>query len=510
MIARISTIAFQGIKRIPVEVQVMVSPGRVGIQIVGLPDKAVIESRERIQSALYSCGLALPAKRVTINLAPADLPKEGSHYDLPIILALMASIQAINRESLSRYLAVGEINLDGSLAAINGALPAAICAKNLNKDLICPKVCGSEAAWASDSLNIIAPSNILELTNHLNNKQQLSRPFKSEYKNRTNLANFSDIKGQKTIKRALEIAAAGGHNLLMIGPPGAGKSMLASCLPSILPPLSLKESLEVSMIYSLSRKSSDASSFIQDRPFRTPHHSVTTAALIGGGTQVLPGEASLAHNGILFLDELPEFSPHTLNSLRQPLETGECIISRANRKISYPARIQLIAAMNPCRCGMSSRDENVCIRGPRCAIEYQSRISGPLMDRIDIRIAVPAVPAADLFSSTKSEPSEIIASRVLLARKKQKDRLERIGSLLTHNAVCSPALIEKIAILDLESTVLLNQYAEKMLFSARGYHKILKIARTIADLDSSEKIKKIHIAEAIAYRKSSQFSISNQ
>ncbi|AKK20549.1 hypothetical protein G293_04670 [Candidatus Liberibacter africanus PTSAPSY] len=441
MISRISTIAFQGIQGIPVEVQVMVSPGRVGVQIVGLADKAVIESRERIQSALYSCGLALPSKRVTINLSTADLPKEGSHYDLPIILALMASIQAISSESLSKYLAIGEINLDGSLAKINGSLSAAICAKNIKKDLICPQSCGSEAAWASDSLQIIAPSNILELINHLNNKKIIPRPIKSIYKKRGNLPNFADIKGQKGVKRALEIAAAGGHNLLMIGPPGSGKSMLASCLPSILPPLSLEESIEVSMIYSMFGQTSYEYSFVQDRPFRSPHHSATIPSLIGGGTQVLPGEASLAHNGVLFLDEFPEFSPHTLNALRQPLETGECVIARANRKITYPSRIQLIAAMNPCRCGMSNKDEDVCIRGPRCAIEYQARISGPLMDRIDIRIAVPAVPASDLFATQQSETSEEITSRVLLAREIQKNRLEKIGSSLKYNATCSSVLI---------------------------------------------------------------------
>ncbi|MBY7649415.1 MAG: AAA family ATPase [Candidatus Liberibacter europaeus] len=507
MISRIITVAFQGIEGIPVEVQVMVSPGRIGIQIVGLPDKAVTESRERIQAALYACGLALPNKKIIINLAPADLPKEGSHFDLPIILAIMSSIKAINAESLSNYLAVGEINLDGSLAAINGVLPAAICAKNLNKDLICPKTCGAEAALVAEDLNIVAPANLLELTNHLNKKRILTKPIRLQYKERDNLPNIAEIKGQKTVKRALEVAAAGGHNLLMIGPPGSGKSMLASCLPSILPPLSLKESIEISMIYSISGKLNHESSFLQDRPFRTPHHSATTAALVGGGTKALPGEASLAHNGVLFLDELPEFSPHTLNALRQPLETGECIISRANRKIIYPARIQLIAAMNPCRCGITRKDENICIRGPSCAIEYRSRISAPLMDRIDIHIEVPAVPATDLFLPNKSESSATVASRVLAARTKQKDRFDKMGVSAPCNAVCSPALIEQIAILDSESTSILKQYAQKITVSARGYHKILKIARTIADLDSSEKIRKIHIAEALAYRKKSIYDI---
>ncbi|AHA27938.1 YifB family Mg chelatase-like AAA ATPase [Candidatus Liberibacter americanus] len=507
MISKILTVAFQVIEGIPVEVQVMLSPGRIGIQIVGLPDKAVIESREKIQAALYACGLALPNKRITINLAPADLPKEGSHFDLPIILALMASIKAINCESLSNYIALGEINLDGSLAIINGVLPAALCAKKLNKGLICPKICGSEAALVSEDLNIVAADNLIELINHLNKRHIISRPIRSHYKATDNQPDLADIKGQKAVKRALEIAAAGGHNLLMMGPPGAGKSMLASCLPSILPPLSLEEAIEVSMIYSIPGKLYNGNYFLQERPFRNPHYSATTAALIGGGTRALPGEASLAHNGVLFLDELPEFSPHTLDALRQPLETGKCVIARANRKVSYPARIQLIAAMNPCRCGVTMKDDNLCLRGPHCAIEYQSRISAPLMDRIDIYIEVPAVPLEDLFSHNNSESSITVADRVLIARNRQKERLEKMGVTSTCNALCSAKLIEQIAVLDSKSSSIIKQSAQKMLFSARGYHKILKVAKTIADLDSSEIIKTIHIAEAIAYRKKSIYNI---
>ncbi|AGA64538.1 MG(2+) Chelatase Family Protein / ComM-related protein [Liberibacter crescens BT-1] len=501
MISRVSTVAFQGIEGVAVDVQVMISPGKVGIQIVGLPDKAVAESRERIQAALYACGLALPAKRITVNLAPADLPKEGSHFDLPIILALMSSIQALPSESLAHYLALGELHLDGSLGPINGVLPAAICAKNLNKGLICPKSCGSEAAWANEHLDILAPDTLIELTNHFRKTQILSRPQPAKRSQNLTLSDLSDIKGQKAAKRALEIAAAGGHNLLMMGPPGSGKSLLASRLPSILPPLSTAELLEVAAIHSMAGQLSHEQNLSQYRPFRSPHHSATMAALVGGGTRVRPGEVSLAHNGVLFMDEFPEFSPQALNALRQPLETGECIIARANRSVRYPARIQLVTAMNPCRCGMAGEGDTSCIRGPRCAIDYQARISGPLLDRIDIRIEMPAVSTTDLLMPSNAESSQSVAERILKARQYQQQRMEKMGiSSVTNNAHCSVALIEQIAVPDSQGVLLLNEAAEKMHFSARGYHRILKVARTIADLDQSEIVKSIHLAEAIAYR----------
>ncbi len=500
MVARVSTVAFQGIDGVPVEVQVMVAPGKIGMQIVGLPDKAVAESRERVQAALHASGLSLPAKRVTVNLAPADLPKEGSHFDLPIALGLMAALGAIPADALGGYVVIGELNLDGTIAAIAGALPAAIGANALGKGLICPADSGAEAAWAGADLDILAPRSLIALANHFRGTQVLTRPAPAIRAAPTSLPDLADIKGQESAKRALEVAAAGGHNLLMVGPPGSGKSMLAARLPSILPPLSPAELLEVSMIHSVAGQLSGGR-LSDRRPFRAPHHSATMAALVGGGLRARPGEASLAHHGVLFLDELPEFSPPVLDALRQPLETGECVIARANHRVSYPAAIQLIAAMNPCRCGMAGEPGQVCARGPRCASDYQGRISGPLMDRIDIRIDVPAVSAADLIRPMQAEPSAAVAARVARAREAQRDRFHVLGSpQVATNARASTALIEHIVEPDPGGLQLLRDAAEKMRFSARGYHRILKVARTLADLDGKDTVGRIHVAEAISYR----------
>ena len=500
MIARVSTLAFQGIEGVPVEVQVMIAPGKVGMQIVGLPDKAVAESRERVQAALHACGLALPPKRVTINLAPADLPKEGSHFDLPIALGLMAALGAVPPDALGAYVVIGELNLDGTLAPVAGALPAAIAAHALDKGLICPADSGPEAAWAGEGIDILAPRSLIALANHFRGTQKLSRPVPAIRANPANLPDLAEIKGQESAKRALEVAAAGGHNLLMVGPPGSGKSMLAARLPSILPPLSAAELLEVSMIHSVAGQL--AGGKLSDRrPYRAPHHSATMAALVGGGFRGRPGEASLAHHGILFLDEFPEFSPQVLDALRQPLESGECVIARANTRVSYPASIQLVAAMNPCRCGMAGEPGHTCAKGPRCMSDYQARISGPLMDRIDIRIDVPAVSAADLIRPRASESSATVASRVDRAREIQRGRYVAAGlPAMTTNARCSTSLIEVLAEPDEPGLKLLRDAAEKMKFSARGYHRILKVARTLADLDGQETVGRIHLAEAISYR----------
>jgi len=497
MVARVSTVAFQGIEGVPVEVQVMVAPGKLGMQIVGLPDKAVAESRERVQAALHATGLALPPKRVTVNLAPADLPKEGSHFDLPIALGLMAALGAIPADALAGYVVIGELNLDGTIAAVAGALPAAIAANASGRGLICPAESGPEAAWAGAEVDILAPRSLIALANHFRGTQVLSRPDASVRANPANLADLADIKGQESAKRALEVAAAGGHNLLMVGPPGSGKSMLASRLPSILPPLSAAELLEVSMIHSIAGQL-PGGKLSDRRPYRTPHHSATMAALVGGGVRARPGEASLAHHGVLFLDEFPEFSPQALDALRQPLETGECVIARANHRIAYPASIQLVAAMNPCRCGMAGEPGHSCARGPRCMSDYQSRISGPLMDRIDIRIDVPAVSAADLIRPMPAESSADIAARVARARERQRDRFSGAG--IGTNARCSTAMIEKLAEPDPGGLQLLRDAAERMKFSARGYHRVLKVARTLADLDEKQTVGRIHLAEAISYR----------
>src|SRR6202161_1275149 len=393
MVQRVSTVAFEGIEVRPVDVQVQVAPVLPAFNVVGLPDKAVSEARERVRSALTASGLALPSRRITINLAPADLPKEGSHYDLPIALGLMAAIGAIPHDALAGFTVLGELGLDGSIAPVAGVLPAAIGANARGEGLICPARCGPEAAWASPEMEIIAAGSLIQLANHFKGTQVLSRPQpKVREADGTLLLDLADIKGQESAKRALEIAAAGGHNLLMVGPPGAGKSMLAARLPSILPPLAPSELLEVSMVASVAG-TIEGGALTNRRPFRAPHHSASMPALVGGGLRAKPGEISLAHNGVLFLDELPEFDGRVLDSLRQPLETGEVAISRANHRVTYPSRFMLVAAMNPCRCGRAGEPGYACKRGPvgRCAGDYQARLSGPLLDRIDLHIEVRAV-----------------------------------------------------------------------------------------------------------------------
>jgi len=499
MVSHVTTVAFQGIEAVPVDVQVQIAPGGPYFAIVGLPDKAVAESRDRIWAALHATGLSLPPKRITINLAPADLPKEGSHYDLPITLALMAGIGALPGDQLGDFVALGELALDGTISAVAGVLPAAIAANAMDRGLICPAACGAEAAWASGDMAILAPRSLIAIANHFRGTQVLSRPEASLAAPPGTLPDLADIKGQESAKRALEVAAAGGHHMLMVGPPGAGKSMLASRLPSILPPLSPPELLEVSMIASIAGALENGR-LTARRPFRAPHHSASMAAMVGGGIRARPGEASLAHHGILFLDEMPEFAPQVLDSLRQPLETGETMIARANYRISYPSRFQLVGAMNPCRCGMAGEPGHTCRRGPRCVADYQARLSGPLLDRIDIRIEVPAVTAADLILPAPAEPSAEVAGRVAAARAVQRDRFARLGLSAACNGQCAPSVIEKIAALDAPAMALLRNAAEAMHLSARGYHRVLKVARTLADLDGADSVGRIHLAEALSYR----------
>lgn len=500
MVARIRTVAFQGIEAVPVDVQVMIVPGRVVMQIVGLADKAVAESRERVQAALHASGLAMPPKKVIVNLAPADLPKEGSHYDLPIALGLMAALGAIPADQLENALVLGELSLDGMISPVAGVLPAAMAAHAGGHSLICPAACGPEAAWAGEDLSVLAPRSLIQIANHFRGTQILSRPKPLIREPAADLPDLADIRGQATAKRALEIAAAGGHNLLFSGPPGSGKSMLASRLPSILPPLSPRELLEVSMIASIAGELADGS-LTDRRPFRAPHHSASMAAMVGGGLRARPGEVSLAHRGILFLDEFPEFSPAALDSLRQPLEGGEAVIARANHRITYPAKFQLIAAMNPCRCGMAGEPGHACARGPRCRDDYQARISGPLLDRIDLRVDVPAVSASDLFQPSGGERSATVKARVVAARERQRERYARAGSdgdLL--NAHASAATIETVAAPDAAGAALLQDAAARMRLSARAFHRVLKVARTIADLEGAATVSRPHLAEAIAYR----------
>ncbi len=500
MLARINTITFNGLEIFNVDLQAQISSGLPNFIIVGLPDKAIAESKERIRAALHSLGLNLPAKRIVINLAPADLLKEGSHFDLPIALALLAVMGIVPQEELENHLVLGELGLDGTILPVNGILPAAIRAHQITKGLICPADNGSEAAW-SGLKNIIAAPNLLALINHLKGTQNLPFPTPQKAEETKHLLDMSDVKGQECAKKAFEVAAAGGHNLLMIGPPGSGKSMLAARMPSILPPLSPEEALETSMIHSIAGALKDGKICLE-RPFRDPHHSASTPALVGGGRKARPGDISLAHNGVLFLDELPEFARSTLEALRQPLENGQITLSRVNAHTSYPARFQLIAAMNPCRCGNLGNSALECPRAPLCAAEYQSKISGPLLDRIDIHIEVPAVSPWDLADVKTGETSAQIRSRVLKARAIQAARFKELGHPeLQTNSQLTGALLEKAALLDNAAQQLLITFAEKNNLSARAYHRTLRLARTIADLQNESKILKLHIAEALSYRR---------
>jgi magnesium chelatase family protein len=500
MTSHVSTVTFQGIEALPVDVQAHFLNGQVQFNIVGLGDKAVAESRERVRAALHAIGLALPGKRLAVNLSPADLPKEGSHFDLPIALAVLAALGVVPQDFLNRYTVIGELALDGSISSVAGALPAAIAANSRGEGIICPKACGSEAAWAGEDIDILAPKTIIQILNHVKGTQILSRPKPGMAEEPISLPDLKDIKGQEAAKRALEIAAAGGHHLLMVGPPGAGKSMLAQRLPSILPPMDAREMLEVSMIASLAGELAGGK-LSRRRPFRSPHHSASMPALVGGGLRAKPGEMALAHHGVLFLDEFPEFQPRVLESLRQPLETGETQLARANYHVTYPARFQLVAAMNPCRCGMAGEPGHVCRKGPRCATDYQARISGPLLDRLDIQIELPAVKASDLTMPAPKEGSSEAAGRVAAARARQRERFTSLGLPdIRTNAQADGEILDDIARPDDQGLRLLRDAADAMSLSARGYHRVLRVARTLADLDGRDKVARINIAEALSYR----------
>ncbi|WP_120498299.1 YifB family Mg chelatase-like AAA ATPase [Kiloniella sp. EL199] len=504
MTVQINTVSFQGIEVRDIEVQVQLSSGLPAFHIVGLPDKAVAESRERVRAALTAIGLALPPKRITVNLAPADLQKEGSHYDLPIALGILAAMEIVPASELTTYLVLGELALDGTIRAVNGILPAALQALASDKGIICPENQGGEAAWVK-GLEIIAPPSLLALTNHINGRQILSPPktaLPQPASDRRHLPDLRDVKGQETAKRVLEIAAAGGHHLLFNGPPGSGKSMLASRLPSILPELLPEEILEVSMIHSLAGLLKNGA-LENLRPYRDPHHSASAPAIAGGGPKAKPGEISLAHRGVLFLDELPEFNRNVLETLRQPLETGKISIARAEAHITYPARVQMIAAMNPCRCGEVDPVTQICARGPRCSTQYQARISAPLYDRIDLYLDVPPVRASDLSLPPPKEGSRDVALRVQAARDIQTERYAAYPEQKRPhcNAEAEGEILDKIALLGPREKELMHRASETFKLSARAYHRVLKVSRTIADLDNQEMIETKHIAEALRYKK---------
>ncbi len=498
MVMRIHTVAFEGVEASPVEVQVHVGAGLPAFTIVGLPDKSVAESRERVRAALQSIGISLPAKKILINLSPADVVKEGSHFDAPIALALLAALGYYPADMCDSHIVLGELALDGKFMPVSGVLPASMAAASLDKGIICPQANGAEARFAGD-IDVLAAPNLVALLNHVKGQQLLSMPDAASITHPHNVPDLSHVRGQETAKRALEIAAAGGHNLLMIGPPGSGKSMLASCLPGILPPMNAREMLEVNLIASVAGQVMKEG-FTSARPFRDPHHSSSMAAMVGGGRRALPGEISLAHRGVLFLDELPEYPRGVLESLRQPLETGTVSVARAEAHVTYPARFQFIAAMNPCRCGYLGDAARACSKAPRCGSDYQAKISGPLLDRIDLHVDVPAVEALSMLSAPSAESSAVVASRVAAARERATTRFatQHIDALT--NADLRGESLQHLVKLEADAEALLKQAVTTMQLSMRGLTRSLRVARTIADLAGSENVTRAHMAEALSFR----------
>ncbi len=497
MTALAYTVAFEGVDARMVEVQCAVAPGLPAFTIVGLPDKAVSEARERVRAALAAMSIALPSKRITVNLSPADLPKEGSHFDLPIALALLAALEIIPKDEVANTVALGELALDGRLVPVIGALPAAMAAAEADRALLCPKACGPEAAWVG-AAEVLAAGSLDEVVRHYTGQSPLTPAEAGEVTRGAFPRDLREVKGQERAKRALEIAAAGRHHMLMVGSPGSGKSMIAARLPGILPLLSATEALETSMIHSLAGVLSEGG-ISRDRPFREPHHTASMAAIVGGGRSAKPGEISLAHNGVLFLDEFPEFSRAVLETLRQPIETGEVVVARANAHVRYPCRFLLVAAANPCKCGYLTDPTRACARVPLCGEDYLGSISGPLMDRFDLRVEVPPVAYTDLDLPPSGDTTALVADRVAKARDVQANRYRNHPHARV-NADAEGALLEDVATPDAPGKALLSRVADKFGLSARGYHRVLRVARTIADLDGVGEVKQTHVAEAVSYR----------
>ena len=497
MVAIAQTVAFEGVEGRLVEVQCSVAPGLPGFSIVGLPDKSVSEARERVRAAFAALSIALPSRRITVNMSPADLPKEGSHFDLPIALAVLAALEIVPAESLGRVLSLGELALDGRLSAVAGALPAAMAAAEEGFDMMVPASCAPEGAWVG-AVSVFGPRTLREAIDHLSDRTPLMPARPGEARNREFAEDLSEVKGQERARRAIEIAAAGRHHLLMVGPPGATKTMLARRIPGILPPLTPQEALETSTVHSVAGLLREGG-ISRDAPFCQPHHTASMAAIVGGGRNAGPGQVSLAHNGVLFLDELPEFERRVIDALREPIETGEIHVSRANAHVRYPARFLLIAAANPCRCGNLADAAQACSRAPICGTDYMSRVSGPMMDRFDMRMEVPQISLEDMQLPGGGESSVAVAARVAAAREVQARRFAEHPRARV-NADASGRLLDEIAPLDEECRSLLARAAEHFGMTPRGYHRILRAARTIADLDLSPQVRFPHLAEALSYR----------
>ncbi|MEO5379047.1 MAG: YifB family Mg chelatase-like AAA ATPase [Magnetococcus sp. DMHC-6] len=501
MLARVNTVALDGIAARPVEVEVDICVGMPALNMVGLAEGAVREAKDRVRAAINNSGYRMPSRRITINLAPADLPKGGSSYDLPMALGLLAALEKLPEGCLDNRIFLGELALDGRIKPVPGCLPTALYARKAQMtELIVPFENGPEAALVPN-LSVFAPTTLLELTRHLHGETLLQPLPETDWQQwlqeaEKGVRNMRDVKGQEHAKRALEVVAAGGHNLIMTGPPGSGKTFLARCLPSILPPMTLEEALDVTAIHSVAGKLPHGQPLVGTRPFRTPHHTASRVALIGGGSSPRPGEVSLAHRGILFLDEIPEFGRNALEVLREPLESGEVIIARAARTTGFPADFQLIAACNPCPCGNLGNPVTPCTCSPVRIENYRARLSGPLLDRIDLHVDVPPVPPERLISLPNGEPSLTVRARVIQARNIQ---FKRNGPGLL-NAALEGENLERVTQLDDPSRTLMLNAGRKLGFSARTHHRLLKVARTIADLAKSKNIQLTHLAEAIQYR----------